>query len=286
MKHSEVLSRYVNTGTHIPEKQYNRLSKSLQKSYLRMRGIAGYEEWEFKVINDDERIKFIEKNVGELDINDLQYFISISNNKDNIITKIIETLGNNLRYFHIIYLLKFSDNKDFFVTKIINIKGVELDDKEIRSLLSVLYENKYNTTPSILKIIEIKGKSLDTDVINNLLKYSDDKDDIVTKIIEIKDEELESDEIDVLLDYSSNKNDIVTKIIQVKGKVLTEEDIWYLFDYLKKDKELINKTLLQNGVDYNLINKVITTYNIDTPLIPDNYQSMLNEIRRIKEIMK
>ena len=63
-------------------------------------------------------------------------------------------------------------------------------------------------------------------------------------------------------------------------------DIYYLLLY-SKDKELIKKTLLQNGVDYKLINDVII-HNVDEniSLIPDNYQEMLNEIRRIKEIMK
>ena len=60
MKHSEVLSRYVNTGQRIPEKQYNRLSPSLKKSYFRMRGVVGYEEWEykfFKILNDSFHLK-------------------------------------------------------------------------------------------------------------------------------------------------------------------------------------------------------------------------------------
>ena len=35
MKHSEVLSRYVNTGSPISEKQFDRLSPSLKKSYIR-----------------------------------------------------------------------------------------------------------------------------------------------------------------------------------------------------------------------------------------------------------
>ena len=74
MKHSEVLSRYVNTGTQIPEKQYDSLSKSLQKSYIRMRGVVGYEEWEykfFKILNDNEIINYIEKNVKQLVIGNL-----------------------------------------------------------------------------------------------------------------------------------------------------------------------------------------------------------------------
>ena len=62
-------------------------------------------------------------------------------------------------------------------------------------------------------------------------------------------------------------------------------DIGYLIKY-SEDKELIKKLLLQNGVDYKLINDMLLMFNIDTPLIPDNYQSMLNEIRRIKEIMR
>jgi hypothetical protein len=51
------------------------------------------------------------------------------------------------------------------------------------------------------------------------------------------------------------------------------------------DKELIKKLLLQNGVDYNLINKSIKDNGIDIPLIPDNYKEMLQEIKRIKQIM-
>ena len=46
MKHSEVLSRYVNTGTILPEKQYGRLTPSLKKSYFRIRGFSGnYSRW-------------------------------------------------------------------------------------------------------------------------------------------------------------------------------------------------------------------------------------------------
>ena len=60
MKHSEVLSRYVNNGESIPEKQYNRLTPSLKKSYLRTRGIAGYFEWEFKILSDNQKINYIE----------------------------------------------------------------------------------------------------------------------------------------------------------------------------------------------------------------------------------
>jgi hypothetical protein len=162
MKHSEVLSRYVNTGQRIPEKQYDRLTPSLKKSYLRMRGVAGYEGWEFKIISDDERIKFIEKKGKELDYDEVKYLLQYTENKNTIATKIIEKIG----YHHL----------DSFVMKL-------------------------------------------------LLSFS-------------------------------------------------------------KNKELIKKLLLQKGIDYEVINYVITDLlDEDIPLIPDNYQSMLNEIRRIKEIM-
>ena len=168
MKHSEVLSRYVNTGEEIPEEQYDRLTPVLKKSYLRMRSVAGYERWEFKVLSDNQRIYYIETKRDELDkygFNDSTELILYSDNKDNIITKIIEIKGEKLKYNHILLILVFA-----------------------------------------------------------------------------------------------------------------------------KDKELIKKTLLQNGVDYKLINKVISDTSDKakyeyTPLIPDNYQSMLQEIRRIKEIM-
>jgi hypothetical protein len=162
MKYSEVLKRYVNTGTQIREKQYNRLPKSLQTSYMRMREIIGYDWWELKYLtHDDQRIKLIEKDPEHLGSDDVEN------------------------------LLKYSENKDLIITKIID----------------MIY--KGGITESGLK---------------RLLQYS-------------------------------------------------------------KDKELIKKTLLQNGVDYKLINDVISRGNFDTPLIPDNYQEMLNEIRRIKQIM-
>ena len=97
-------------------------------------------------------------------------------------------------------------------------------------------------------------------------------------------QKLTDQKISNLLLYSTDKDLIATKIIEVKGKELNSMDISFLIHY-SNDKELIKKTLLQNGVDYKLINDAITSYNIDTPLIPDNYQSMLQEIKRIKEIM-
>ena len=200
MKHSEVLSRYVNTGQRIPEKQYDRLTPSLKKSYFRIRSVAGLKEWEFKLLNDNERINYIEKK------------------------------GKKLNHEDINILLKYSENKDDIVTKIIKVKGKKLNIKDIRSLT-----NK-RTLNGDLNILN-----------NNILK-----------IIESKGEKLNDNEIYMLIFYSPNK-------------------------------ELTKKTLLQNGVDYKLINHQINVYNkiynLNIPLIPDNYQSMLNEIRRIKEIM-
>jgi hypothetical protein len=113
----------------------------------------------------------------------------------------------------------------------------------------------------------------------------------MTKIINAKGEKLNDDDINYLLKYSDNKDDNATKIINIKGEKISGGEIYSLFFY-SKDKEVIKKLLLQNGIDYKLINDVIQMYNDnDTPyhlrirLIPDNYQSMLQEIRRIKQIM-
>ena len=327
MKHSEVLSRYVNTGEEIPEEQYNRLTPSLKKSYLRMRGVAGnYFEWEFKIISDDERIKFIEKKGEGLTENDVKILLKYSVNKDDIATKIIEKKGEGLNINDIRKLLDYSQNKDNIAIKIINLKGKELDEYLIRNLL-YYSENKDDIA---IKIIETKNKRFyDDEEINILLDYAQNKDLIATKIIEggspipekqynilsqsfqksykiirgvdryygwefklLTDNEkinyIEKDkrlEIRYLLDYSQNKDLIATKIIQVKGEKLSGLDIMELFKN-SEDKELIKKTLSQNGVNYERINKIINRLNIDTPLIPDNYQSMLQEIKRIKEIMK
>jgi hypothetical protein len=143
----------------------------------------------------------------------------------------------------------------------------------------------------LTKIIDTKGEKLNYINIEKLLKYSDNKDLIATKIIDVKGEKLNDADIHYLLKYSDNKDDIATKIINIKGEKISGGEIYSLFRY-SKDKELIKKLLLQNGIDYKLINDVIQMYNDnDTPyhlrirLIPDNYQSMLQEIRRIKEIM-
>jgi hypothetical protein len=65
-------------------------------------------------------------------------------------------------------------------------------------------------------------------------------------------------------------------------------DQFNMVDLLKYsiDKELIKKTLLQQGVNYELINKVIRDNYLYTPPILHNNPLVLNEIRRIKEIMK
>jgi hypothetical protein len=367
MKHSEVLSRYVNTGQRIPKKQFDRLSKSLQKSYLRMRGIAGYEGWEFKVLSDDDRIRFIEKKGKTLNDDSseiIEILLQGSDNKDLIATKIIDTIGEKLykheveylleylleyskdielikklisfgrqikqiqyiklspslqkyymrirgivRYndWELIYLtddkrikfiekkgenlyfrdindlLQYSEDKHLIATKIIESMGKELNPQVVSYLFK--YSEDKNKNLIATKIIEVKGIKLDDYVVSYLLKYSNDKDLIATKIIDLKGEELTSHQINNLLQYSEDKHLIATKIIDLKGEKLSFEDVSYLL-YEAKDKELIKKTLLQNGVDYKLINKVITNLKIDTPLIPDNYQEMLNEIRRIKEIMK
>ena len=222
MKHSEVLGRYVNTGERLPKEQYDRLTPSLKKSYFRIRSVAGLEYWEFKIINDHEKIKYIEKK------------------------------GEKLTNEDIIYLLDYSENKDDIATKIIEVKGEKLNNYEVENLMTKKY---FNIDVIYIKIIEKKGIQLNNRHIKELIKYSKNKDLIATKIIDVKGEKLNDMDIRTLLKYSENK-------------------------------ELIKKTLLQNGVDYKLINDAIIKFNnIDTSLIPDNYQSMIQEIRRIKEIM-
>jgi hypothetical protein len=291
MKHSEVLNRYVNTGSQIPEEQYKQLSQSLQKSYIRMRGVVGYEDWEFQVINDNQRINYIEIKGVKLSHYNIQDLLKNSENKDLIATKIIETKGKELEYINIYYLINNSDNKDDIATKIIEVKG-ELSDSEIRTLMVVKYSN---TDDIATKLIEKFGEKLDSDNLKTIMLFSSNKKS-ATKIIEIKGEKLNSKDIGNLLEYLSfsERYEIATKIIETKGKELNGDDIYALFILLYfniyiERKELIKKTLLQNGVDYRLINKQINRYNSEStdsiPLIPDNYQSMLNEIRRIKQIM-
>jgi hypothetical protein len=223
MKYSEVLSRYVNTGSQIPEEQYDKLSSSLKKSYMRIRVVTGddYSHWELKYINDNQRINYIRSKGVYLTSWNVNVLIKYSDNKDLIATKFIDVMGKNLSTLDIGYLVQYSEDKDFIATKIIDLKGKELDPQDVEYLL----------------------------------RYSEDKDLIATKIINAMSEELYYDAVERLLKYS-------------------------------EDKELITKLLLQNGVNYKKINKIINRLNIDIPLIPDDYQSMLNEIKRIKEIMK
>ncbi len=222
MKHSEVLSRYVNSGKHIPEEQYERLTPVLKKSYLRMRGIIGYIGWEFKLLNDEEKIKYIEtkdKNYNDYYIDDIIYY---STNKDIVATKIVEVKGDTLTYSKIAAVLKDSENTDEIATKIIEKKTGKLNDND--------------------RIIQ------------------------------------------TIIHYSKNKDNIIIKIIQSKDMYFDQFNLLDLF-YYSRDSELIKKTLLQQGVNYELINKVIRDNYLNIPLIPNNYQSMLNEIRRIKEII-
>ena len=215
----------------------------------------------------------------------LSYF-TIPDNKslmniDVLIIKIIESIGKELLPFDIEYLLECSNDKDLIVAKIIDLKGNKLDYREIYHLLNSSTDKDHIAT----KIIDIKGKELDSQDVQYLIRFSTDKDLIATKIIDIKGVLISKYDIFRLFDYSEDKDFMATKIIKIKGEELQPYDISQLLKN-SKDKELIKKLLLQNGVDYKLINKVITNLNMDIPLIPDNYQEMLNEIRRIKEIMR
>ena len=78
---------------------------------MRRRGVIGYRDWEYKLLNNNQRINFI-KNKGE-----------------------------ELNYLHICNLLEYSENKDDISTKIIEVKGEKLDDSEVRSLMTKKYFN-------------------------------------------------------------------------------------------------------------------------------------------------
>ena len=308
-----IATKIIEGGSQIPEKQYNTLSQSFQKSYKRMRGVHGYYGWEFKILSDDEKIEFVEKN-GTQGLRNMQYLYQFSKNQDYYVTKIIDILGDELGDHDIAYLLEYSDNKDDIAIKIVKAKGEDgLTDNDIYELIhysdeiAIKYiekkgeelnnydidnilnstKNKYNIAE---KIIEAKGKKLDHNDINVLLFISEDdydRDKIATKIVETEGIQLDDFSIYLLLSYSEEERNISImsiKIIELMGEKLDQVAISYLFDY-SRNKELIKKTLLQNGVDYNLINKSIKDNRINIPLIPDNYQSMLNEIRRIKEMM-
>jgi hypothetical protein len=145
MKHSEVLKRYVNTGLQIPEKQYERLSVSLRKSYKRMRGVVGYKDWEWKYLTDDERIKIIENKGEELKTNDIENLLEYSNDIDIIATKIIDTIGEKLNSYTISRLFSYSKDKYLITTKIIDVKGETPNDdssETIKILLRFLNEIK------------------------------------------------------------------------------------------------------------------------------------------------
>jgi len=262
MKYSEVLNRYVNTGSPIPEKQYDQLSPSLKKSYMRMRSISGYFGWEFKLLTDDEKIKYIDTKGKELEYNGVEYLLYYSENKDLIATKIIESKGKKLDYKDVKKLFKYSKDKYNIAIKIIETLN-EIDDNVISYLVSDFYQ-------------------------------SDIKDNIIKKIIENnkKIKEMSSNKIVHFLRHSQNIDDVAIKIIEtIDKKYFSVYNIKYLFIFTE-NKELIKNLLLQNGVDYKLINTAIRDYNFEKDgisyikPIPDNYQEMLNEIRRIKEIMK
>jgi hypothetical protein len=300
MKYSEVLKRYVNTGTQIPEKQYERLSVSLRKSYLRIRGVVGYEYWEFKYLTDDERIKIIENKGKQLKSNDVENLLKYSENKDIIATKIIDTIGDELTEYDINKLLEYSNDKDLIATKIIDAKGKELDGDDINKLLKYSENKELITT----KIIQTKGNKLKSNDVSYLLDYSKDKDLTIKKFIEVGLQIYEEQYkqlspswqkyyriIRGVHGYENWEFDYLTdderiKFIEKTGGIKNSKyDIGYLLRY-SEDKELIKKLLLQKGIDYKLINNMLLMFKIDTPLIPDNYQEMLNEIRRIKEIMR
>jgi hypothetical protein len=262
MKHSEVLSRYVNTGEEIPEEQYERLTPMLKNTYMRRRGVIGYRDWEYKLLNNNQRINFI-KNKGE-----------------------------ELNFLQIYKLLNYSENKDIIATKIIDVKGNKLSVDEVRCLITKDYFNKYDIA---IKIIETFGEKLDSQNLKTIILFSNNKDTSI-KIIDTKGKELNYNDIENLLIYLSFRErfEIATKIIKTKGKELNDDDLYFLFkslpfNFYPERKELIKKTLLENGVDYNLINNVINKYNTESeeqiPLIPDNYKEMLQEIKRIKQIM-
>ena len=294
MKHSEVLSRYVNTGKHLSKEQYNRLTPVLKKSYIRIRSVAGFKDWEYEFISDNQRINYIEIKGVKLSHYDIQDLFKYSENKDDIATKIIETFGEKLVFGNIYNLLGYSENKDDIATKIIEVKGEKLDDSEVRSLMTKKYFNIDNIA---IKIIETFGERLDSEKLKLMMLFSVNKADIARKIIKTKGIQLNSLDIENLIIYlsSNERYEMSEKIIYTKGKELNGDDIFALFNSIQftfypEKKELIKKLLLQNGVDYKLINKVISDISNEintqfTPLIPYNYQSMLNEIKRIKQIM-
>ena len=223
--------KIISFGYRISEERYTQLVPLLQKYYKRIRGLStyGYDSWELKYLTDGERIKYIETRGERLTDDDVRLLVTYSNNKDDIITKIIKTKGEGLNVV---------DYARFLIQHSVNKKDIGI------------------------KIIEAKGDKLTDDDINDLF----------------------------VITFLKNLIHIPIKIIEMKGSGLNYDHISLLLSLFKDDKELIKKTLLQNGVDYKLINKAISDISDHvkyeyTPLIPDNYQSMLQEIKRIKEIM-
>ena len=232
-----------------------------------------------------EIIEMIGEKISGGEIMHILNYFTIPDNKglvniDVLIKKIIEIKGEKLEIDDINNLLKYSDDKDLIAKKIIDIKGDKLNYYNIEEFLKY----SVNIDNIAIKIIETFGERLDVFKLKIIMQFSKDKDLIVTKIIDVKGEKLNDADIYYLLKYSDNKDDIATKIINIKGEKISGGEIYSLFFY-SKDKEVIKKLLLQNGIDYKLINDVIINNNIDIPIIPYNYQSMLQEIRRIKEIM-
>jgi hypothetical protein len=219
--------KIISFGHMISEERYTQLVPLLQKYYKRIRGLStyGYYIWEFKYLTDGERIKYIETRGERLTDDDVRLLVTYSNNKDDIITKIIKTKGEGLNVV---------DYARFLILRSVNKKDIGI------------------------KIIQAKGDKLTDEDINDLF----------------------------VIAFPKNLIHIPIKIIEMKGSELNYDHITLLLSLFKNDKELIKKTLLQNGVDYKLINDAIIEYKISTPLIPDNYQSMLQEIKRIKEIIK
>jgi len=223
----------------------------------------------------------------------IKKILDYSVNKDDIIKKIIEVENIHLNVDNITLLLQYSSNKNDIATKIIEIIGDKLNLNIILPFLNHLRApvnvDLIDMDDLITKIIKAKGGELTKDEKFSLLLFSRKKYDIIIKIIEIRGEELTDEDIfELLIDAITLKNErdlILTKIIETKGKKLNYQPILFLLS-ISNDKELIKKTLLQNGVDYKLINNVIIENDLPIPLIPDNYQEMLNEIRRIKEIMR
>ena len=73
MRNKDIIKQYVNTGKSIPEYQFNKLTLSLQKSYMRKRTIVedtteyyiGYQAYEIKMMSNTEIDKLLSKSVDK-----------------------------------------------------------------------------------------------------------------------------------------------------------------------------------------------------------------------------